>query len=121
MRKYLTVLCVMLAGCAVAPRQMDYSLVDTHKVNIEQYQADYEECAALANQTSVGANAVAGVGVGAVIGGILGAVICGRECANQGAAFGAGYGGVSGAAGGVREQQGALRACLAGRGYNVIR
>ena len=112
---------LFLFGCAVAPAQMDYSLIDPQGVDMNRYQADYDACAGLANQTDVAANAAVGAGIGGLIFGILGGAICGRECAKQGAAFGVGYGVTSGAVGGVAGQQTTLRACLTGRGYHVIR
>jgi hypothetical protein len=119
-----------LAGCAVAPvAQNDYSLIDPRGVDVRQYQEDYVDCAALANQTRpedrAAAGAVGGAAIGAVFGALLGAAICGRDCAGYGAGVGAAsgvaHGAVGGAASGVQEQQVALRRCLAGRGYNVIR
>ena len=121
--KRTALLCIaaLLTACAVAPRQDSYSLVDPKGVDPQRYAQDYSECQSLADQTSVGGNAAAGAGAGAIIGGIFGALLCGRNCATQGAAFGAGYGGTGAAIGGVREQQGALRACLANRGYAILR
>ena len=123
-------LAAALNGCAVAPVTQDsYSLIDPKGVDMAQYQQDYAECAALANQTRPEDRAVAGAAggaaFGAVFGAILGAAICGRDCAGYGAGVGAAsgvaQGAVGGAASGVQEQQVALRRCLAGRGYNVIR
>lgn len=132
MNPALTVLLAtaMLAGCAVAPvANSNYSLVDPKGVDMGKYQEDYAECAQLANQTDVGNRAAAGGAggavFGAVLGGLLGAAICGRDCASYGAGIGAASGVVQGAAAGgssgVQEQQVALRRCLAGRGYTVIR
>jgi hypothetical protein len=121
---------VALNGCAVAPvAQSDYSLIDPKGVDMAQYQQDYAECAALANQTKPEDRAVAGAAggaaFGAVFGAILGAAICGRDCAGYGAGVGAASGVAQGAAygagSGMQEQQMALRRCLAGRGYRVIR
>ncbi len=111
----------IITGCAVAPQNQNYSLIDPQGVNMDQYQTDYAQCSALANQTDVGDRAVGGAAAGAIFGALLGAVLCGRNCVGAGATGGA-LGGATGAATrGVHEQQHALRACLRGRGYNVIR
>lgn len=122
MKRIMAVLAVsLLAGCAVAPQRDNYSIVDPKGVDPARYRQDYSECAALANQTDVGERAAGGAVGGALFGAVIGSLFCGRNCANQGAMAGA-IGGVSGGVGGgVREQQVALRRCLAGRGYNVIR
>lgn len=119
---FLAILAVsVLTGCAVAPRQDSYSLIDPNGVNMAQYQQDYDACAALANQTAVGDRAAGGAMFGALFSAVVGAALCGRNCSAQMAGWGA-AGGATGAAGaGVREQQTTLRACLAGRGYRVIR
>jgi hypothetical protein len=120
----------LLSGCAVAPvARDDYSLIDPKGVDMASYQQDYRECAALANQTRPEDRAVAGglggAAIGAAFGALLGAVICGSDCAGTGAGIGAVTGGTQGAVGGgasgVQEQQTALRRCLAGRGYRIIR
>lgn len=110
-----------LTACTVAPMRTDYSLIDTKGVDMARYQDDYNECAALANQTDVAERAASGAVFGALLGAVVGGALCGRTCATSVAAWGAG-GGTGGAiANGVREQQTALRACLAGRNYRVIR
>lgn len=112
---------LLSTGCAVAPQRLDYSLIDPKNVDMARYGQDYNECAGLANQTDVGERAGQGAAFGAILGAIVGAAICGRNCAGQGAALYGTAGAAGGAAGGVREQQRALRICLAGRGYTVIR
>src|SRR5690348_8068579 len=122
---------VTSTGCAVAPvANPNYSLVDPKGVEPAQYDQDYRECAALANQTDVGeraaSNAAAGAVAGALIGALLGVAIGGNGSyagygAGIGAASGVSQGAVAGAASGVQEQQLALRRCLIGRGYSVIR
>jgi len=121
MKIILGLFALLLAGCAVAPPRSDYSLIDPQGVDMAQYQRDYADCAQLANQTDVGDRAAGGAVGGAIFGALLGAVLCGRNCVGAGAAGGALGGTTGAAASGVREQQGALRACLSGRGYRVIR
>lgn len=118
-------------GCAVAPiANPHYSLVDPRGVDPARYDQDYRECAVLANQTDVGeratASAATGAFVGALVGALLGVAIGGNGSsaaygAGVGAAAGVSHGAVGGAASGAQEQQVALRRCLAGRGYSVIR
>ena len=122
---------VTSTGCAVAPiANPNYSLVDPKGVDPARYDQDYRECAALANQTDVGeraeSSAAAGAVAGALIGALLGVAIGGNGSsagygAGIGAASGVSRGAVAGAASGAQEQQMALRRCLAGRGYSVIR
>jgi hypothetical protein len=123
-------LIVTSTGCAVAPvANTNYSLIDPKGVDMGMYDQDYRECAALANQTDVGQRAVGGAAGGAIIGALfgalLGAAIGGSSGARYGAGVGAAAGGsqgaIGGAASGANEQQMALRSCLGGRGYNVIR
>ncbi len=114
-------LALALAGCAVAPQQADYSLIDGKGVDYTQYQNDYRECAQLADQTNVGERAAGGAVFGTLLGAVVGHMLCGRGCAAAGARGGL-VGGTFGATGGgIQEQQNVLRRCLAGRGYNVIR
>jgi uncharacterized protein YcfJ len=121
---------IMTASCAVAPvADPAYSLIDPSGVDPQAYEADYRECAALANQTDT-ANRAAAAGVGsavfgALFGALLGAAIGGRSYAQSGAAIGASYGlgaGVgAGVASGETEKAAVLRRCLSGRGYVVVR
>jgi outer membrane lipoprotein SlyB len=121
-RLALAIYLAALAGCAVVPQaNPSYSLIDPAGVDQARYSQDYNECAALANQTDVADRAAAGAVAGAIFGALLGSVLCGRGCVGAGMAGGA-LGGSSGAAtAGVREQHWTLRSCLAGRGYSVIR
>jgi len=122
---------VTSTGCAVAPiANPNYSLVDPKGIDPAKYEQDYRECAALANQTDVGERAASSAAAGAVAGALIGALLgvaIGRNGsyagygAGVGAASGVSQGAVAGAASGVQEQQMALRRCLIGRGYSVIR
>lgn len=110
-----------VTGCAVAPVDRNYSLIDPKGVNWVQYQSDYDECSTLANQTDVGDRAAGGAVFGALLGAVIGGLLCGRDCVTSGAAGGM-LGGTAGATtSGVHEQQLALRRCLSGRGYQIIR
>ncbi len=120
-RTIAVALCLTLTACAVAPRQDSYSLIDPQGIDMAKYQADYDDCANLANQTDVGDRAAGGAVFGALLGAVIGGALCGRDCATSTAAWGAAGGAAGGTGGGVREQQTTLRACLRGRGYSVIR
>lgn len=111
----------LLSGCAIGLPNGDYSLIDQKGIDMATYNSDYADCAALANQTDVGGRAAGSAAAGALIGALLGGMFCGRNCARDGAAAGMVSAGIGGAGSGVQEQQGALRRCLAGRGYRVIR
>ncbi len=131
------VVCVLVTGCLATVPVNPYerpTLVDPYRTDMVAYQRDYGQCASLANQTDAQAaansgavgGAVLGVLFGAAVGAIIGAAF---HDAGSGAAFGAALGGVEGAAGGAAgsygaaraDQEGSLRACLRGRGYNLIR
>lgn len=110
-----------LVGCAVAPINTDYSLIDPRGVDMAKYSSDYSDCARLADQTDVGSRAATGAVLGSLIGAVIGGVLCGRGCVDAGARGGL-VGGTAGAfSSGVSELQTTLRACLIGRGYRVIR
>jgi uncharacterized protein YcfJ len=110
------------------------SLVDPARTDMAAYQRDYRDCVALANQTdaaqaaenSAAAGAVAGALLGAVIGAVIGHAF---DDAAAGARYGAALGGLDGGLGGAAgaygaarvDQETALRNCLKGRGYNLIR
>ncbi len=117
----LLVIVATLAGCQVAPINLDYSLIDGKGVNYSQYESDYADCARLADQTNVGERAAGGAVFGVLLGAVVGHVLCGRSCAGAGARGGLVGGTVGATSSGVQEQQNALRACLVGRGYKVIR
>lgn len=110
------------------------TLVDPARTDMAAYQRDYGDCVALANQTdaaqaaesSAAAGAVAGALLGAVVGAVIGHAFNDTAAgARYGAALGGidgGLGGASGAYGAARvDQETALRNCLNGRGYNLIR
>lgn len=110
------------------------TLVDPKLTDMAAYERDYGECVALANQTdagqSAGSGAAGGAVAGAVVGALIGAVI-GHTFndtaagARYGAALGGLEGGTAGAAGAYGaarvDQETALRNCLRGRGYALIR
>lgn len=110
------------------------TLVDPGRTDMAAYERDYGECVALANQTdagqSAGSGAAGGAVAGAVVGALIGAVI-GHAFndtaagARYGAALGGLEGGTAGAAGAYGaarvDQETALRNCLRGRGYALIR
>ncbi len=131
------VLVLALPGCATriaADPNERPTLVDPARTDMGAYRRDYGECAALANQVDAGevagSGAAAGAVAGALVGTLIGAVI--GYAVNDtatGMRVGASLGGIEGALGGSSgaygaaraDQEGALRNCLRGRGYNLIR
>ena len=118
-----TIICIAamlsLTGCAGLNQSMQSRpLVDMKGKDVAQYQQDYRECAAYAEQidSNVGASAVAG----AVVFGILGAMLGDRSTAG----FGAVVGGLSGAGEAAgkeqKDKQTVMRECLKGRSYTVL-
>ncbi len=128
---------IALQGCATQiARNPDArpTLVDPARTDMTAYERDYGECVALANQTdagqAAGSGATGGAVAGAIVGALIGAVI--GHAFNDtaaGARYGAALGGVeAGTAGAAHgygaarlDQETALRNCLKGRGYNLIR
>lgn len=128
---------LLLQGCAsriARDPNVRPTLVDPARTDMIAYDRDYGECAALANQTdagqSAGSGAAGGAVAGAIVGALIGAVI--GHALNDtaagmryGAALGGVEGGTAGAAGGYgaarADQERALRNCLWGRGYSLIR
>jgi outer membrane lipoprotein SlyB len=121
--KLIIAAAALLGACTTVPQKHDpnFSLVDPARTNMVAYQADFEDCSRLANQSDVGASAAGGAVVGAIIGGLIGAVICGADCAAWGAGLTGAHGAASGARGARVDQQTAIRGCLSGRGYYIIR
>jgi len=126
-----------LPGCATriaADPNERPTLVDPARTDMTAYRKDYGECVVLANQVDAGqvagggaaAGAVAGALVGTLIGAVIGYAV--NDTAT-GMRVGASLGGIEGALGGSSgaygaaraDQEGALRNCLRGRGYNLIR
>ncbi len=130
-------LATLLSGCAsLIPRNPGSrpALVDPARTDMTAYQRDYDGCVALANETdagqAAGSGAAGGAVAGAVVGALLGAVI--GHAFNDtaaGARYGAALGGVQGGTGAAAgaygaaraDQETALRNCLKGRGYHLIR
>lgn len=130
-------LAMLLQGCATQigtnPNARP-SLVDPARTDMAAYQKDYGECAALANQTDAGqaagsgaaSGAVAGAIVGVLVGALIGHALDDTSAGMRyGAALGGLEGGTAGAAGAYGaarvDQETALRNCLRGRGYSLIR
>ena len=127
----------LLSGCASQISRNPHdrpTLVDPARTDMAAYQKDYDGCVALANQTDAGqaaqSGAAGGAVAGAVVGALIGAVI--GHAFNDtaaGARYGAALGGVQGGTGAAAgaygaaraDQEIALRNCLKGRGYNLIR
>lgn len=133
----LVVVMLLVPGCATQIARDPHArptLVDPARTDMAAYDRDYGECVALANQTdagqAAGAGATGGAVAGALVGALIGAVIghAFNDTAagvRYGAALGGLEGGTAGAAGGYGaarvDQESALRNCLKGRGYALIR
>lgn len=122
----VTVAALGIQGCASVSPHSDpsLSLIDPRGVDMRLYERDYQDCAALANQTRSGQRAVAGAVAGALLGAVIGNAYKpygGSGWGAYGASVGAGAGAGGMFAEAEREKQTALRLCLRNRGYSVIR
>ena len=122
MKKVVTIVvaAAFLAGCA-APMHSYQPLVDGDTTST-QYQRDLEDCRAYAMTKPSAENSAA---VGAIIGALAGVALLalsgGRDgWGNEMAGVGALIGGVEGYSKGADGQQGVVKRCLAGRGYQVL-
>jgi hypothetical protein len=105
-----TVLC---AGCASHPEP----IIDTKGVDPQAMQADWEDCAAYADEVIVARGTSRGAAGGAVAGATAGAI---SGDAGRGAGYGAVWGATRSAIHGDREKQTVFRRCMRGRGYRVL-
>lgn len=103
----------VLAGCAAHPEP----IVDRKGVNEAQFEADWRECEAYAQQVRIEGGVARGATVGAVIGAAAGAI---SGDAGPGAGYGAIYGGSRSGLDADRERQMVFKRCLRGRGYRVL-
>lgn len=110
MPRFLTLsLCALsLAACTTLEPNIDtkpiesYDLVDKAKVDMQQYEKDYEACATIANQDGGSAGKIASRTMGTV-------------------ADRATFGLVGQRAAKDADRMSVLKRCLSGRGYNVLR
>jgi len=110
---------ISLVGCAGANVR---PLVDMKNKNTSTYEQDLTECQTYATeQSGAAANGAVGAIAGAVFGALLGLVAGGNQ---TGIAQVGGIGAVAGAFTGLLEgnkaQEGVVKQCLRGRGYNVL-
>ena len=105
-----------VAGCAT--RGANYvPLVDMQGRDAVQFARDTSECQQYATQRmSAGDGAI----VGAVAGALFMALLSPKGSGNEWARSGAIAGGAGGAVGANETQEGIVKKCLAGRGYNVL-
>lgn len=100
--------CLVSAGCTTLEPQIaakplaGYDLVDPAKVEVAQYERDYEQCAALANQDSTGVERTATKALGVVADRATFGIIGHRSSKDA-------------------DRRAVLKRCLTGRGYNILR
>jgi hypothetical protein len=119
MKALAVVLILALAGCATTPKVTS---------NGKEYpvapqgvaQHDFNDCIDQTGSATPAAGAVVAGVVGGVVGAVVGGLLCGSKCARDLALLMGGTwavrGGVEGAQVQSQEQQ-AMMACLAGKGY----
>ena len=110
---------VFVSGCATSGVGADYTpLVDLQYGQGDTYWRDLGECKRL---SSTRGNASDAAATGALIGGLLAAALAPRGMKTETAAWGALFGAAGSSGAEVRVQADAVKACLTGRGYVVVR
>jgi uncharacterized protein YcfJ len=119
LRKVCTAsLAVLLVGCA-GPNYRP--IIDTARVDFNQYERDLRDCQGYATQTANAAQTAAvGAAAGAIFGLALGAIVGHGVDKNAMTGAGALFGAVDGAGHGETNQRDIIRRCLANRGYSVL-
>lgn len=110
----------LVAGCATTNGVgADYTpLVDLKPGQGDTYWKDLGECKRLSASRG---NAQDSAAAGALIGGLLAAALAPRGFKNESAAWGALFGAAGSSGSEIRVQADAVKACLTGRGYVVVR
>lgn len=112
-------LAVVLVGCASSYRPVIDPQTSAHP---ERYEADLAACKGLAAQgAGAGTGALAGAGIGYALGQVLARTMGGRGQADHAARGSAVVGGATMAAQANAAELAAIKACMSGRGYSVIR
>ena len=109
----LTILAVVLAGCAAHPDP----IIDMKGVNPDLLAQDWDECETYADEIIIAKGAARGSTAGAAVGAIAGSI---DGDVGEGAAYGALYGGTRSALDADRDKQRVFKRCLSGRGYRVL-
>ena len=111
----------LATGCAGRHRAPGGQvIVDMKGVDRDQYQKDYDECAAYTSQVDANGKVVGGAAGGAVVGGAVGAIFGGGDGAARGAGAGAVVGGAKGVGAAANERHTVVANCLRNRGYAVL-
>ena len=113
---FLAILLMQLGGCAAHPDP----IIDMQGVDEDQFNEDWNECAAYTKEVGMAAGAGKGAGVGAVIGAAAGAIGGNSKDVREGAAYGGLYGGTRSALDADRQSQQVFKRCMRGRGYRVL-
>ena len=115
------VIATLATGCAGRHRAPGGQvIVDMKGVDRDQYQKDYDECAAYTSQVDAEGKVVGGAAGAAVVGGAVGAIFGGGEGAARGAGAGAVVGGAKGVGETANERHAVVANCLRNRGYAVL-
>ena len=112
----LAVMLVQLAGCAAHSEP----IIDMQGVDEEQFNEDWNECAAYTKEVRMAEGVGKGAAVGAVIGAAAGAIGGNSKDVREGAAYGGLYGGTRSGLDADRESQLVFKRCMRGRGYRVL-
>ncbi len=114
--------CGLLASCAMGllDKSADQIIVDTKRLDLNEYERDLSECDALAQQINISKRTRDRAIGGVVVGSVVGAILSDSDSAKK-------IGGTAGVVGGVKghvqarkEQQKVIKRCLQGRGYKVL-
>ncbi|MDR0781984.1 MAG: hypothetical protein LBF16_15090 [Pseudomonadales bacterium] len=112
---------ILLQGCGTPESVFGKEpIVDTSRINQQQYAADLAQCRTFADQVQTGRQTVVSAATAAAVGSALGAVVGNRSTVQTAAGVGGVLGGVSGAGSAMSERQQVLRNCLTGRGYRLL-
>jgi hypothetical protein len=105
-----------LAGCAAHPEP----IIDMQGVDEDQFNEDWNECAAYTKEVRMAEGVGKGAAAGAVIGAAAGAIGGNSNDVREGAAVGGLYGGVRSGLDADRQSQQVFKRCMRGRGYRVL-
>jgi hypothetical protein len=107
---------IQLVGCAAHSEP----IIDMQGVDEDQFNQDWNECAAYTREVRMAEGVGKGAAVGAVIGAAAGAIGGNSKDVREGAAFGGLYGGTRSGLDADRESQQVFKRCMRGRGYRVL-
>lgn len=95
-------------------------IIDTKGVDMNQYEADLEECSNFSEDISTGKSIAKGAATGAAVGAVIEAITDDARGRRDAIEVGAVSGGAKSGIRAVREKEQILKRCLRGRGYKVL-